>query len=113
MLEAVSLTKHVNIDQYSGHGIVSDRRRFLFHILVVELVKIFAVDMSSSTKMGDMIKDILILGKNSMQGLEHTLSAEKMYSVSFTEINKQFSLSLDYNGENIFLLIFQKFMNLR
>ena len=38
--------------------------------------------------MGDMIKDILILGKNSMPGLEHTLSAEKMYSISFTEINK-------------------------
>ena len=40
-------------------------------------VIIFGVDMSSLTKIDNRKKDILILGKCSTQGLEHTLSAEK------------------------------------
>ena len=46
--------------------------------------------MSSSTKIDNREKDILILGKGPTQGLEHTLSAEKMYSINFTEHNKTF-----------------------
>ena len=45
-------------------------------------------------------KDILILGKGPTQGLEHTLTAEKMYSINFTVNKKKFCLSLHYNGEN-------------
>ena len=41
--------------------------------------------MSSSTKIDNRKKDILILGKGPTQGLEHTLSAEKVYSINFTE----------------------------
>ena len=41
--------------------------------------------MISSTKIGNRKKDILILGKGLTQGLEHTLIAEKMYSINFTE----------------------------
>ena len=41
--------------------------------------------MSSSTKIDNRKKYILILGKGPTQGLEHTLSAEKVYSVNFTE----------------------------
>ena len=37
--------------------------------------------MSSSTKIDNKKKDILILGKGPTQGLEHALSARKMYSV--------------------------------
>ena len=37
------------------------------------------------------------------QGLEHTLTAEKMYSINFTEKNKKFCLSLHYNGANRYL----------
>ena len=40
---------------------------------------IFGVDMSSSTKIDNRKKDILIFGKGPMQGLEHMLSAEKWY----------------------------------
>ena len=36
--------------------------------------------MSSSTKIDIRKKDNLILGKGPTQGLEHTLSAEKMYA---------------------------------
>ena len=48
--------------------------------------------MSSSTKIDNRKKDIFILGKGPTQGLEHTLSAEKMYSINFTEHNKKFCL---------------------
>ena len=41
--------------------------------------------MSSSTKIDNRKKDISILGKGPTQGLEDTLSAEKMYSINFTE----------------------------
>ena len=33
-----------------------------------------------------------------MQGLEHTMSAEKMYWINFTKNNKKFYLSLHSNG---------------
>ena len=42
---------------------------------------VFGIDMSSSIKIDNRKKDVLILGK----GLEHTLSPEKMYSINFTE----------------------------
>ena len=51
---------------------------------------IFGVDMSSSTKIDNRKKDILILGRGPMQGLENMLSAEKMYSINFTKKNKKF-----------------------
>ena len=78
-------------------------------------VIIFGVDIGSSTKIGNRKKDILILGKGPTQGLEHTLSAEKMYSINFTERHKEFCLSLRYNGANSYLLVYwlmvKKFIN--
>ena len=61
--------------------------------------------MSSSTKINNRRKDILILRKYPTQGLEHTLSAEKMYSTIFTENNKTFSSSLHYNGASSYLFV--------
>ena len=61
--------------------------------------------MSSSKKIDNRKKDILILGKGPTQGLEHTRSAEKMYSINFTERNKNFCLSLHYNKENSYLFV--------
>ena len=46
--------------------------------------------MSSSRKIDNRKKVILILGKGPTQGLEYTLSAEKMYSINFTEKNNKF-----------------------
>ena len=40
--------------------------------------------MSSSVHVHNKKKDILILGKGPLQGLEHILAAEKMYSINFT-----------------------------
>ena len=41
--------------------------------------------MSSSTKIDNKKKYISIQGKGPTQGLEHTLTAEKIYSISFTK----------------------------
>ena len=41
--------------------------------------------MSWSTKIDNRKKDILILGRGRTQGLENTLSAEKMCSINFTK----------------------------
>ena len=56
-------------------------------------VKTFGVDMSSSPRIDNKKKYISILGKCPTQGLEHTLTAEKLYSSNFTENNKKFFLS--------------------
>ena len=57
--------------------------------------------MSSSLHIDNKKKDIiLILGKGLIHGLEHTLTAEKLYSINFTENNKKFCLSVHYNGAN-------------
>ena len=45
--------------------------------------------MISSTKINNRKKDVLVLGKGPTQGLEHTLSAEKIYSINFTENKKK------------------------
>ena len=106
---AVTLTKNVDINKYKycGHGIRFDRHgSFSFPGTGLgRNVIIFGVDMSSSTKIDNRKKDILILGKGPTQGLEHTLSAEKMYSINFTEHNKKFCLSLHYNGANSYLFV--------
>ena len=50
-------------------------------------------------------KNILVIGKGSTQGLEHTLTAEKMYFINFTVTNKTFCLILHYNGANSYLFV--------
>ena len=48
----------------------------------------------------------LILGLCPTQGLgEHSLTAEKIYSINFTNTNEEFCLSLDYNGANSYLFV--------
>ena len=72
-------------------------RDHVFHFLVVDVVKnvlIFGADMSSSAHIDNKKKDVLVLGKGPMQGLEHTLNAEKMYSTNFTMTKTKFCLSL-------------------
>ena len=48
--------------------------------------------MSFSAYIDNKKKDILVLGWNPTQGLKHALTAEKMYSINFTEKNKKFAL---------------------
>ena len=103
------MAKYVDIDiyGYSGYGIGFDRRSsFTFPGGGFgQNVSIFGADMSSSAHIDNEKKDILVLGKGPTQRLEHTLTAEKMYSINFTVTNKKFCLSLHYNGANSYLFV--------
>ena len=106
---AVTLTKNTDIEKYgySGYGI-GFYRRSAFSFPGGEFgqnLLIFGVDMSSSAHIHNKKKDILVLGKGSIQGLEHTLTAEKMYLINFTVTKKKFCLSLYYNGANSYLFV--------
>ena len=50
--------------------------------------------MSSSGHIDNTKKDILVLGKGTTQGLEHTLTAEKMYPLNFFCAKKEILLKL-------------------
>ena len=88
------LTKKAYIKKYgySGFGIGLDRRSS-FSFPGTEFgqnILIFGVDMSSSSHIDNKKKNMLVLGKGPTQGLEHTITAEKMYSINFTVTNKKF-----------------------
>ena len=106
---AVTLTKNTNIDKYgySGYGIGFDRRSsFSFPGSGFgQNILFFGIDMSSSAHINNRKKDILVLGKGPTQWLEHTITAENMYSINFTEKNKKFCLRLHYNGANSYLFV--------
>ena len=105
----VTLTKNAANDKYgySGYGIGFDRRSsFSFPGGGFgQSVLILGVDMSSSAHIDNKKIDLLVLGKGPAQGLEHTLTAEKMYTIIFTVINKKFCLSLHYNGAISYLFV--------
>ena len=76
------MTKNADIDKYgySSYGIGFDRRSsFSFPGGGFgQNVLIFRADMIFSAHIDNNKKDILVLGKGPTQGLEHTLTAEKM-----------------------------------
>ena len=90
MFGAVTLTKNADINKngYSGYGIGFDiKGSFSFqsseygqNVIVVRVLLLILI----------IKKDILMLGIGPTQGLEKTLTAEKMYSVNFTEKIKNF-----------------------
>ena len=92
---------------YSGYGNGFDRRgSFSFPCDGFgQNVLIFGVDMSFSAHIDNKKKDILVLGIGSTQGLEHTQTAEKMYSFNFTVTKNKICLSLHYNGANSYLFV--------
>ena len=107
---AISLTKNADVNKYrySGYGIAFDRRSsFSFPDGGNgQNVVIFVVDMNSSIHVDNKGKDILILGKDPTQELgEHSLTAEKMYSINFSKDNIKFYLRFHYNGANSYLFV--------
>ena len=103
------MTKNTDIEKYkySGYGIGFDRKGS-FSFPGGEFgqnVLIFGADMSSSPHIDNKGKDISVLGKGPTQGLESTLTAEKMYSINFTVTKNKFCLSLHYNGANSYLFV--------
>ena len=109
LFDAVTLAKNADIDKYGyfGYRIGFDRRSsFSFSGGGFgQNILIFGVDMGSSTHIDNKGKDILLLGKGPTQGLEDTLTAEKIYSTNFTVTKNKFCLSLYYNGANSYLFI--------
>ena len=105
----VALTKNTDIEKYgySGYGIGFDRKgSFSFPGGTLgQNVLIVGEDMSSSAHINNKKKDILAIGIGPAKGLEHTLTAEKMYSINFTVMNTKFCLSLHYNGANSYLFV--------
>ena len=81
MFGAVTLTKNADIDKYgyTGYGIGFDRKSVLSFpgTGFGQNILIFGADISSSAHIDNKKKDI-VLGKGPTQGLEHTLTAEKM-----------------------------------
>ena len=79
---AVTLTKNADIEKYkySGYSIGFDRRSSFSFTGggFGQNVLIFGADMNTSIHI-DKKKDILVLGRGPTQGLESTLTAEKMY----------------------------------
>ena len=85
---SVKLTKNTDFDKYgySGYGIGFDTKgSFSIGNDVGKNIIIFGVDMRSAWKIDNRKKDITILGKWPTQGLEHTLSADKLYSINFNK----------------------------
>ena len=105
---ALKLTKNADVDKYKyfGYGIrfygVLSHPTGTFGNNAI----IFGVNISSSVHIGNKKKDILILGKGPTQGLgEHSLTAEKIYSINFSATKRRFCLSLHYNGANSYLFV--------
>ena len=83
-----------NKHKYSGYGIgfdasgsslLSNGSGFGKNVII------FVTDMSSSVHICNKKKNILILGKGQTQRLDNaTVTAEKEYSIKFTEQNKKF-----------------------
>ena len=106
---AVTLTKNTDIEKYkySGYGIGFDRRSsFSFPSSGFgQNVLIFGANVSTSIHIDNKKKDILVIARGPTQGLESTLTAEKMYSINFAVTRKKFCLSLHYNGANSYLFV--------
>ena len=110
MFGAVSLTKNADIDKYkySGYGIGFDRKgEFSFGTNGFgRNCIIFGVDLSSSSHANNKKNNILVLGKDFVQGINYiTIYAEGLYKINFTENNKKFRLSLHYNKANSYLFV--------
>ena len=70
--------------------------------------------MNPSVHINNEGKDILILGKGPTKELNHNLAAEIQYSINFTWPGIKFCLSLHFNdGNSFFLLMLQKYINLK
>ena len=89
---AVKLTKNTETSnhKYVGYGICFDE--------------------GSNFSIGNINNNIIVLGKDLIQGLTttgtgNTIYVEKIYKANMTEPNKKFVLSLHYNGDDSYLFV--------
>ena len=107
---AVGLTKNADISKYkySGYGIGFDSKGIFTHQSggYGKNVIIFGDDLSSSKHTNNKTRNILVLGRDFIQGIDGTkIYAKGMYSTNFTITNKNFCLSLHYNGDSSYLFV--------
>ena len=99
---AITLTKNADINKCrcSGYSIEFDRRSsFSFHgVGFGQNIIIFRVDISSSVYIDN--RHFNSWKRIRTQGLEHTLTAEKLHSINVTLTSKKLCLRLHYNGAN-------------
>ena len=110
MFGVVKLTKNNDIDKYkySGYGTGFDSKgTFLFSDgSFGQNVILWGADMSSSIHANNKINNMLVLGKQFIQGInDTTIYAEKTYSINFTKTKVKFCQSLHYNGDNSYLFV--------
>ena len=104
------LIKNVDVEKYkhSGYGIGFNSQLYfsLPDNTMERNVITFGANMNSSVHIDNKGRYILILGEGLKQGLDDTtLAAETKYSFNFTQSDRNFCLSLHYNGSNSFLFV--------
>ena len=105
---AVKVTKNLKITTYSGHGMVFHSKGSFSHPSkgYGKNVIIFGADLSSSVHANNRANNVLVLGKDFIQGINGTtIYAEKIHSTNFTVTTKKFCLSLHYNGHSSYLFV--------
>ena len=107
---SVKLIKNADVEKYkySGYGIRFNSQLYfsLPDNTMERNVITFGANMNSSVHIDNKGRYILILGEGLKQGLDDTtLAAETKYSFNFTQSDRNFCLSLHYNGSNSFLFV--------
>ena len=108
---AIKLTINADPDKYkySSYGIGLDANGSFSLSDGSESGKkviIFGSNMSSSVRIDNKKKDILVLGKGQTQGLKYsTLTTKKENAINFTEQQKKFRLRLHHNWVNSYIFV--------
>ena len=95
---------------YSGYGILFDSAgSWSFDNDSAGNVTIFGADNSSSSHSDNRKNIFLILGEGPTFGINGSFeSREKKFSINFSKSNTKFCLSLRYNIDNSYLLVYGK-----
>ena len=92
LFSAVKITKTLKINTYSGYGIAFDSKESFSHPSggYGKNAIIFGADLSSSVHANNRGNNILVLGKEFIQGVnDTTIYSEKMYLTNFTVTKKK------------------------
>ena len=111
----MKITKNTDSSKnnYTGYGLCFDEGGEIGHTVKqgnfnrsknAKNVIIFGVDMSSSVLATNRANNIYVMGKDFIQGINHTtIYVETLFHNNFTEFGVKFVLSLHYNGDNSYL----------
>ena len=106
----MEITKNANTSKYKykGYGICFNKGGSFSEgsISNGRNVLIFGVHQSSLLHSNNKAINIYVMGKGFVQGInDTTLYAEKVYSQTFTQLNKKNALSLHHNDDNSYIFV--------